>query len=173
MIVVLWGQPDVLGTFREGSEGGNGAGSGHFCIRGLLALSVQGLQVSSIWCDIHLNLCFPKLTGSFKSQCFVRNPVLQAFFVVNSVSRADGFCFLNLVVMLLFSVEVLYKNGSQTTLLVSPFSGANSSTVAEFHLTCDPTWDSCPCLPLTQTVHCFLQAPAGAAAAQIPKGIFW
>lgn len=71
--------------------------------------------------------------------------------------------------MLVFSVEVLYKSGSPTSLPVSPFSGASSST--EFHLTCDPTWDSCPCLPLAQTVHCFLQAPAGKAAAQIPKGI--
>lgn len=46
--------------------------------------------------------------------------------------------------MLVFSVEVLYRSGSQSSLLVSPFSGANSSTVAEFHLTCGPTWDSCP-----------------------------
>lgn len=73
--------------------------------------------------------------------------------------------------MLVFSVEVLYKSGSKTSLLVSPFCGANSSTVAEFLLTCDPTWDCCSCLPLAQTVPCFLQAPAGAAAAQIPKGI--
>lgn len=90
---------------------------------------------------------------------------------MNYVSRADGFCFLNQAMVLAFSVEVLYKSGSQTSLLVSPFSGANSSTVAEFHLICDPIWDSCPCLPLAQTVHCFLQAPVKAAAAQIPKGI--
>lgn len=57
-------------------------------------------------------------------------------FVMNCVS------FLNWTMMLVFSVEVLCKSGSQTSLLVSPFSGANSSTVAEFHLTCDPTWDS-------------------------------
>lgn len=30
--------------------------------------------------------------------------------------------------MLVSSVEVLYKSGSQTSLFVSPFSGANSST---------------------------------------------
>lgn len=92
-------------------------------------------------------------------------------FVVNYVSRAEGFCFLNRAMVLAFSVEVLYKSGSHTSLLVSPFSGANSSTVAEFHLICDPIWDSCPCLLLAQTVHCFLQAPVKAAAAQIPKGI--
>lgn len=51
LIVVLWGQPDVLGTFREGSEGGNGAGSGHFCIQDLFALSVQDLQVSDTCWD--------------------------------------------------------------------------------------------------------------------------
>lgn len=43
--------------------------------------------------------------------------------------------------MIVFSVEVLYKSGSQTSLLVSPFAGESSST--EFHLTCGPTWDSC------------------------------
>lgn len=80
MFLVLWGQPEVLGTFREQCEEGNGAGSGHFSVQGLFALSVQELQVSGIWCAIHLNLCFPKLTGSFKSQCFAGKPVLQAFF---------------------------------------------------------------------------------------------
>lgn len=48
--------------------------------------------------------------------------------------------------MLVFSVEGLYKSGSQTSLLVTPFSVANSSTAVEFHPTCDPTWDSFPCL---------------------------
>lgn len=87
LVIVSWdeggscslGQPDILGTFRERSEGGSGAGSGHFCIQGLFDLSVQGLQVSSIWCGIHLDLCFPKLIGLFKSQFFVGNPVLKAF----------------------------------------------------------------------------------------------
>lgn len=70
----------MLGTFRERSVRGNGAGSALFCIQGLFALSVQDLQVPGIWCAIHLYLCFPKLTGSFESQCVVGKPILEAFY---------------------------------------------------------------------------------------------
>lgn len=127
---------------------------------------MQDLQVSGIRYATHFSLCFPKLTGSFKSQCFVGKPLLQAF--------CSELCFKSWWILLFkSSYGVSFFSGSfvQTSLLVSPFSGANSSTVAEFHLICDPIWDSCPCLLLAQTVHCFLQAPVKAAAAQIPKGI--
>lgn len=62
---------------RQHCKKGNQAGSGLFCIQGLFPLCCFSKYL--VWCAIHFNICFPKLSGSFKIQCFVRKPVLQAF----------------------------------------------------------------------------------------------
>lgn len=57
------------------------------------------------------------------------------------------------------------------------FFCSSSSAAVEFHLICDPSWDSCPvwgaiCLNSHKSVLCSLQAPARVAApAPILKGV--
>lgn len=70
-----------------------------------------------VWdlCAIHLDLCFPKLTGSLKSQCFVGKPVLQAF--------CSELCFKSWWIFLLkLSYDVRFFSGSFVQKWVSNFS---------------------------------------------------
>lgn len=166
VVLVLWGQPDVLGTCRElwGREWGR---FWTLLYPGSVCSVCAGPDtcVPSLWtCASQSWLVHLKASALLGSQFF-------RLFVVNYVPRADGFCFLNWAVMLVFSVEVLYKSGSPTSLPVSPFSGASSST--EFHLTCDPPGILAPVchLPRQCTAFCRLQQEKLLLRSQ--RAFFW